>query len=88
MDKKEFSNFLINASNQANLTTVNDLSAVQINSVFIFVDPYRLKNFSIEELPDLEIQMNDGQSIRLNNQDFELIEISPGISVFGVLAHE
>lgn len=88
MDRKKFSNFLINASNQANITASDDISAVQINSVFVFVDPYRLKNFSIEELPDLEIQMNDGQSIRLNNQDFKLIEISPGVSVFGVLAHE
>ena len=84
MDNK-FSNFLINASNQANLTGVKNLSAIQINSVFIFIDPYRLESFELEETPDLEINMDEKGYVWLNGKQLELVEIKPGISVFGVI---
>lgn len=80
--------FLINTSNQANLTDVNDISAYQINSVFIFVDPYRLENFKIEEAPELEVDMDKKGHVWINNQEYELIEIKPGISIFGIVKHK
>lgn len=83
--ENKFSNFLINASNQANLTGVNNLSASQINSVFIFIDPYKLESFEMEEIPDLEINMDREGCVWLNDQQFKLIEIKPGISVFGII---
>jgi len=97
MDKKKsddnttdnkFSNFLINASNQANLTGTSDVTAYQINSVFIFIDPYKLESFEMEEVPGLEIDIDEKGYVCINGQEYKLIETTPGISVFGVVKHD
>lgn len=43
-------NFMINTSNQANLSRSNNISPVQLNAVFVLVNPYYIEQFNIEDL--------------------------------------
>lgn len=82
--EKKFYNFLINASNQANLTNVDNVSPMQLNSVFVFIYPYVLENVDIEGL-DIDIRMDDKGLIFINDLQFEPVEIISGVSVLGIL---
>ncbi len=76
-------NFMINASNQANLTRNNNISPVQLNSIFIVIDPYYIEKLNIEGL-DLEIKMGEDNRITINNRNYEMVELEPGIKIFGI----
>ncbi|NLW23533.1 MAG: hypothetical protein GXY88_09850 [Tissierellia bacterium] len=76
-------NFMINASNQANLTSNNNISPVQLNSIFIVIDPYYIEKLNIEGL-DLEIKMGEDNRITINNRNYEMVELEPGIKIFGI----
>lgn len=75
--------FMINASNQANLSNSNDISPVQLNSIFVFINPYYIEKLNLEGL-DLNFKMNEEGVITINNKNFELIEVEPGVKVFGI----
>lgn len=74
---------MINASNQANLTRNNNISPVQLNSIFIVIDPYYIEKLNIEGL-DLEIKMGEDNRITINNRNYEMVELEPGIKIFGI----
>ena len=76
-------NFMINASNQANLTRNNNISPVQLNSIFIVIDPYYIEKLNIEGL-DLEIKMGEDNRITINNRNYEMVELEPRIKIFGI----
>ncbi len=77
-------NFLINASNQANLVGTDNISPVQINSLFIFVSPYVLEKVNMDEL-DIDISVDKNGKININGHCFEPIEVKSGINVLGIL---
>lgn len=74
---------MINSSNQANLTRNNNISPVQLNSIFIVIDPYYIEKLNIEGL-DLEIKMGEDNRITINNRNYEMVELEPGIKIFGI----
>ncbi|HHV99370.1 MAG TPA: hypothetical protein GXX36_07325 [Clostridiaceae bacterium] len=75
---------LINASNQANLTNISNMSAAQANVVFVLVNPYYIDNFNLENM-NLNISMNEHNKVIINDKEFDTIEMQPGIRVFGVI---
>lgn len=77
-------NFLINASNQANLVSSSNMSAVQLNSILIFINPYELEKLNFEDL-DIDIQIDKKGVIKVNNLPVEPIEIKPGVKVLGIV---
>lgn len=81
---KNYFNFLINASNQANLANTSDLTYSQINALFVLVYPYSLENFDIEGL-NLDIKMSEDGSIYIDGKNFEAVEIQPGIKILGIV---
>lgn len=81
---KKIYNFMINASNQANLTNSDNVSPMQLNSIFVFISPYALEKVNLEGL-DIEIRMDDKGFIHINDLQFEPVEITSGVSVLGVL---
>ncbi|MCR2042854.1 hypothetical protein [Anaerosalibacter massiliensis] len=76
-------NFMINASNQANLTNNNNISPIQLNSIFVILNPYYIDKFNIEGL-DLDLKIDEKGILTINNKRFELIEIEPGVKIFGI----
>ncbi|NLY77407.1 MAG: hypothetical protein GX080_04875 [Tissierellia bacterium] len=82
-DDTRIYNFMINASNQANLSRSNNLSPIQLNAVFVLVNPYYMEQFNIEDL-DLNLKVDEEGVIRINNKNYEMLEIEPGIKIFGV----
>jgi hypothetical protein len=76
-------NFLINASNQANLTRTKGLSSAQVNALFVLIHPYFIESFNIEDM-NLSIKMSEDNTVCINGQKFETVEIQPGIRVFGI----
>lgn len=82
-EKKVF-NFLINASNQANLTNTDNVSPMQLNSIFVFISPYDLEKVAIEGL-DIDVRMDDKGLIFINNDQFDPVEITSGVSILGIL---
>ncbi|MFZ5988372.1 MAG: hypothetical protein ACOYWZ_14775 [Bacillota bacterium] len=81
---KKFYNFMINTSNQANLTNIENTSAMQMNSIFVFISPYVLEKVNIEGL-DIDIRVDDKGLVHINNTQFEPVEITSGVSVLGIL---
>lgn len=81
-DNKHY-NFLINASNQANLTGTYNISPTQINSMFVVVSPYYIEKFTVDGL-DIDIKFDEDGTISINNNKYQPIEVAKGISVFGV----
>lgn len=77
-------NFLVNSSNQANLTGTNNLTATQLNSLFILVHPYYIEKYNFAGL-DIDLRIDEKGSVWLNNKEFELMEVMPGVKVFGIL---
>lgn len=75
-------NFMINASNQANLTS-NNISPIQLNSIFIVLTPYYIEKFNIEGI-DLELEFDEKGNLNINNETFEPVEVEPGIKIFGI----
>lgn len=86
-NEKKFYNFLINASNQANLVGSQKISPVQINTVLVLIDPYKLENLEFEGL-DINVSTDENNIVRINNQPFEAIEIEPGVRVLGISKKE
>lgn len=82
-DDTRIYNFMINASNQANLSRSNNLSPIQLIAVFVLVNPYYMEQFNIEDL-DLNLKVDEEGVIRINNKNYEMLEIEPGIKIFGV----
>lgn len=82
-DDNKIYNFMINASNQANLSNNRDISPVQISSVFVVINPYYIERLNFEKL-NLDIRMNENGVISINNKNYHMIEIEPGIKVFGI----
>lgn len=76
-------NFLINASNQANLIDTYNMSSVQANVLFVLIQPCYIDSISMEDI-NLNIKMNENNSIVINDREFEAVEIQPGIRVFGI----
>ncbi len=76
-------NFLINTSNQANLTASNNISPLQLSSVFVVISPYYIDKFNIEGL-DVDIKITEDNTVTINNQDYEMVEVKPGIKIFGL----
>ena len=83
VDDNKIYNFMINASNQANLANKRNVSPVQVNSVFVVINPYYIERLNFENL-NLDIKMNENGVISINNRNFRMIEIEPGIKVFGI----
>jgi len=83
-DNNKYFNFLINASNQANLTDTYDMSSVQANVLFVLVNPYYIDNFDLDNM-NLSIRMNENNKVFINDKEFNTVEIQPGIRVFGVI---
>ncbi|MFP4662400.1 MAG: hypothetical protein ACLFPF_09425 [Halanaerobiales bacterium] len=86
--RKKFFNFLINCANQANLVGLNDSNPVQISSLFVFVKPYILKKFDVDEGLDIEINMDENGTIWVDDEAFEPIEVNPGVSIFGIMKND
>lgn len=82
-DNNKIYNFMINASNQANLANKHNVSPIQINSVFVVINPYYIDKLNFENL-NLDIRMNENGVISINNKNYHMIEIEPGIKVFGI----
>lgn len=82
-DNNKIYNFMINASNQANLANKNNVSPVQLNSVIVVINPYYIEKLNFENL-NLDIRMNENGVITINNKNYNMIEIEPGIKVFGI----
>ncbi|KNF08067.1 hypothetical protein CLPU_10c01220 [Gottschalkia purinilytica] len=79
--------FLINTSNQANLSNTNNKDITQINSVFVLIHPYYIDKLNIENL-DLDIQVTEEGIVKINNEEFKVKEIEKGVSVFGLIKRE
>ncbi|GFN36606.1 hypothetical protein [Tepidimicrobium xylanilyticum] len=79
-------NFMINASNQANLTSNNNISPTQLSSIFIVISPYYIEKLNIEGL-DLDIKVSENNTVTINNIDYEMVEINPGVKIFGLCKH-
>ncbi|PKM79216.1 MAG: hypothetical protein CVU88_06940 [Firmicutes bacterium HGW-Firmicutes-13] len=77
-------NFLINASNQANLAGAEGISPTQLNSIFMSISPYYIEKLELEGL-DLNISVDEQGSIWINDNQFEAVEIMPGVSLFGII---
>ncbi|HZK25865.1 MAG TPA: hypothetical protein VFC74_10855 [Oscillospiraceae bacterium] len=77
-------NFLINASNQANLAGTQELNATQINSVFVLVTPYYIDRFNLAGL-NLDIRIDEEGILWVDQQAFEPIEIVRGVKVIGII---
>lgn len=77
-------NFIINASNQANLTNTYKLPSTQINAVFVLINPYCIEDFNLEDM-NLSIKMSEEGSILIDNKEYKAVEVEPGIRVFGIL---
>lgn len=77
-------NFLINASNQANLAGTKEVNATQINSVFVLVTPYYIDRFNLSGL-DLDIRIDEEGTLWVDQQAFEPIEIVRGVKVIGII---
>lgn len=82
-DRSKIYNFMINASNQANLTGNNDFSPTQLNSLFIVINPYYIEKLNIDGI-DLDIQIDENSRVKINDRFYEMVEIKPGIKVFGI----
>lgn len=80
----KYLNFLINASNQTNLTNTRNLSSVQANVLFVLVNPYYIDSLNLEDM-NLDIRMNENNMVVINNRKFETVEIHPGIRIFGII---
>ncbi len=76
-------NFMINTSNQANLSRINNVSPVQLNAVFILIHPYYIEKFNIKGM-ELDLKVNEEGVITINNKNYEMLEVEPGIKIFGV----
>lgn len=76
-------NFMINTSNQANLSRSNNISPVQLNAVFVLVNPYYIEQFNIEDL-DLNLKVDKERTITINDKNYEMLESEPGVKIFGV----
>lgn len=76
-------NFLINSSNQANMSGSSNISPFQLNSVFIMVSPYYVEKFNLEGL-DLEIKMDGQGTMWINGNPFKTVELGPGVSILGI----
>lgn len=77
-------NFLINATNQANLAGTDNVKAAQINSVFVLVTPYYIDRFNLAGL-DLDIRIDEEGLMWINQQSFEPIEIARGVKIIGII---
>ena len=80
-------NFMINASNQANLANDKNISPTQLNAVFVLINPYYLEEFNIEGL-DLRFTVSEEGVVTINNKDYEMFELGPGIKIFGISKQE
>lgn len=76
-------NFMINASNQANLTRNNNTYPMQLNSIFVIIEPYYVEKLNIEGL-DLDIKMDAEGTVTINDRSYEMMPVAPGIKVFGI----
>jgi len=76
-------NFMINASNQANLSRNNKISPVQMNSIFVVISPYYIEKLNVEGM-DINIDIDEEGTITINNKKYEMVEIEPGVRVFGI----
>ncbi|MGF7185433.1 hypothetical protein GGQ84_001522 [Desulfitispora alkaliphila] len=81
--EKQF-NFLINASNQANLSGAKNGTQVQINSLFLMISPFELENCEFEDL-NIDIKADEQGNFWVNDRKFKLIEISPGVNILGIV---
>ncbi|WP_242866775.1 hypothetical protein [Abyssisolibacter fermentans] len=80
-------NFLVNASNQANLVNTYNLSPLQLNSIFVLISPYYIENFNIEDL-NINVKINEEGIVWLNDKEFKTLEIEKGVKVFGIVKQE
>lgn len=83
---RQFS-FLINASNQANLAKVNKVKQTQINALLVLIHPYYIKNLDLEDF-NLTIDVSEAGNIRIEDCELKLLEIKPGVKVFGIIKEE
>ncbi|MFW6265071.1 MAG: hypothetical protein ACOC3B_03095, partial [Bacillota bacterium] len=71
-----------------NLVGLNDSNPVQISSLFIIIKPYILEKFDVDEGLNIEVEMDKNGSIRVDDEVFEPIEVSPGVSIFGIMKND
>lgn len=81
---KKTYNFLINASNQANLASNSNMSAVQLNSILVFINPYQLERLNFEDL-DIDIQIDERGNIKVNDLLIKPVEVKPGVKILGIV---
>ncbi len=75
--------FLINASNQANVSSTSNVTAVQLNAFLVFIEPYELESLNLEGF-DIEVNMEEDGKVRIDGLTFETIEVKPGVKVLGI----
>lgn len=76
-------NFLINASNQANLSNKKNADSLQMNVVMVLVSPYEIDKLNFEDL-DLDMTIDEKGIININGNPFETVEIEPGVRILGI----
>ncbi|KAB3534140.1 hypothetical protein F8154_09385 [Alkaliphilus pronyensis] len=82
-DTKNIS-FMINASNQANIYKTENNNTLQINSIFLFVDGYKLEALELEEL-QLEIKIDKDGNFIIENNMYQPIEIKDGVKLLALV---
>jgi hypothetical protein len=82
-DDTRIYNFMINTSNQANLSRSNNISPVQLNAVFVLVNPCYIEQFNIGDL-DLNLKVDKEGTVTINDKSYDMLEIEPGVKIFGV----
>ena len=85
--ENKYYNFLINASNQANLAGTDNASPVQANAVLVFISPYMIDKLTFEGL-DINLQVDQKGTAWVSNQPFKTIEVEPGVNILGILKSE
>ncbi|MGI6777681.1 MAG: hypothetical protein ACOX7R_06535 [Acetivibrionales bacterium] len=83
-DECKYFNFLINASNLANLTNTYNASHFQVNAIFVLISPYCIKDLNMNDFK-LNVTVGENGSISVGDKVFDALEIKPGIKVFGIL---
>lgn len=80
---REFS-FLTNLHNQSNIVNGDNVSIQQINSLFILVSPYYIDEFNLADL-SICLNIDEKGRIFINNEEYETVEIKPGVKLFGII---
>ncbi len=77
-------NLFINSSNQANLSSIENSSHVQLNAILVFIHPYELEQLDLDEF-NIDIRVDDNGAITIGDKTVKAVEIQPGLKILGVI---